>query len=95
MAAYYPPVERVPDDYRKLVTQLRAHPAGSFALRMFRLHRGNRIIPGSPRLETEPPHDILGRADDTGSSGGMGPGVAFKPDSTGAGAGAAHNPMRS
>jgi glutathione S-transferase len=72
---YLPPTEKLPDDFRDLVTELRAHPAGQFAMRMFRLHRGNRQIPGEPRISQEPPHAIVGGPDERGGGGRLGPGV--------------------
>jgi len=59
-----PPIDRLSDEFRSLVAQLRSHEAGQYAVRMFRTHRGERQIPGSPPLLTEPPHGILGRAED-------------------------------
>jgi glutathione S-transferase len=76
---WLPPVEDLPDGYRDVVRELRAHPAGQHAMRMFRLHRGNRVIPGEPRIDTTPPHDVeSGPEDGVGGGrrgGGMGPGV--------------------
>ena len=77
---YLPPVEELPDGFRSVVTTLRAHPAGAFAMRMFRLHRGERQVPGTPALATQPPHDVYARASDGGDkpSGKLGPGVAAR-----------------
>lgn len=77
---WLPPVEDLPDGYRDVVRELRAHPAGQHAMRMFRLHRGSRVIPGEPHIDTTPPHDVeSGPEDGVGGGsrrgGGMGPGV--------------------
>ena len=73
----------VPDAFRDVVVRYRAHPAGAHALRMFRLHRGSRRIPGEPRIDAEPPHGVYRNAPEErrrgggsgGSGGGLGPGV--------------------
>lgn len=70
-----PPVEKLPSEFRDLVREMRAHPAGQYALRMFRQHRGTRRIPGQPRLP-DPPHDVRAAEDETRGGGRMGPGVA-------------------
>lgn len=80
---YLPPVAELPEDMRDIVTELRAHPAGMFAMRMFRRHRGERQIPGEPAIETAPAHDVYASPDDDErGSGRLGPGVAYKPDDT-------------
>lgn len=74
--AYLPPVEHLPEEFRDIVKLYRGHPAGQFALRCFRHHRGQPQIPGLPTISTEPPHNVYSSEDDRGpSGGGMGPGV--------------------
>lgn len=40
--AWMPRLEELPDDFRAVVEELRAHPAGAFALRMYAEHRSPR-----------------------------------------------------
>jgi glutathione S-transferase len=76
---WLPPVEQLPDDLRDFVAELRAHPAGAHAMRMFRHHRGNRRLPGKPRIDQAPPHDIEGGPDERPGGGRLGPGVVCAP----------------
>lgn len=69
-------LQDLPDGLRTVVQELRAHPAGQYAMRMFRLHRGDRQVPGEPALRIQPPHDMPSRPSEGRSGGGgMGPGV--------------------
>lgn len=90
-AAYLPSVETVVPGLQDIVRELRSHPAGQFAMRMFRLHRGDRQLPCQPPLRV-PIHDQLAGAEGVGSEGqggrrpgGLGPGVVMKAQGEGAG----------
>lgn len=77
-AGYLPPVEVLPDALQQQVRQLRAHPAGQHAMRMFRWHRGKRALPGGgPPLPTEPPHDVESSGEG-GGGGLLGPAVVAR-----------------
>lgn len=67
-AGALPCVDELPESFRVVQREFRAHPAGAFALRMFRLHRGDRQIPGEPPLPMPPPCETLTGGDDEGTS---------------------------
>ncbi len=46
-----PSLDEVDGDVKSLVLALRSHPAGQFALRMFRDHRGAAVVPCLPLLQ--------------------------------------------
>jgi len=54
----FPPLEEAPSSARDAICQFRAHPAGEFALRLFREHRSpaTNAQSGKGRLLTGPPH---------------------------------------
>jgi hypothetical protein len=61
-----PSLDEVDGDVKTLVLALRSHPAGQFALRMFRDHRGAAVVPCLPLLQrgasgTAPHLQVTGR----------------------------------
>jgi glutathione S-transferase len=85
LGCYFPSLSRFPEPYQALVSELRAHPAGMFALRLYRSHRSKRVIPRNPPLASEVSHDIYSSAEveedpvkrkRRGGGGGLGTGVA-------------------
>lgn len=42
------PIDRLPEALGSFVRELRSHEAGQFALRLYRTHRGQRVIPWPP-----------------------------------------------
>lgn len=80
---WLPRAEDTPPAMQRLVRELRAHPAGAHAIRLFRQHRGGPVLPPTglhpiPGAHPQPgstySRPARGEDDDDGSSGGGGGG---------------------